>query len=260
MHRRSSRFVALPLAAPILALVLGACGAPTPAPVPEPYVARGVYVGDPSLLPMAAALLAPDVSVLPLDHDAASVADAGVAPLATELVPGWWVVGTAFVGTEGEVALELLDAEAMPTEALVAAGEAFRGGFGGSVPVGCTVAPTDPAARVTAFGLAGPVLTPVLYGFTSGGPEVLVITTTAVDLSDPALSAATFVAYVHADRPVRYATSGTCADATQTLTVAVDLEAGWNRVALRLSSLPAPGAVVVIEDDAGTGTVLQAIF
>jgi hypothetical protein len=244
----------LPTVALALALVLAACGAPpppTPDPEPEPFVAEGVYVGDPALLPMSVAYVAYAASVLPV------AVGAEVAPNATELVPGLWVVGSTFVGTDGEVALELLDADAMPADALVPAADAFQGGFGGDVPLGCTVAPDDAEARVTAFGFGGSVVTPGLVAFTPSGIGQLVFTTTAVDLSDPGLTAVTLVAFVHADRPVALTSSGTCVDADQALTVDVDLEAGWNRVALRLSDLDAPVATVVIEDDAGTALRLQ---
>lgn len=246
------------IAAIVLATILAACGAPPPPepePDPEPTVLEGVYIGDAASLPMAVALLALDETVLP------AVADGGVAPGAVELVPGVHVVGSGFVGADGEVALELLDGDALPPEVLLPAARAFVGGYGAEVPVGCTIAPDDDAARATAFGVAEIVASfaPSLLGFTPAGTETMVFTSTAVDLGTPDLNAATLITYVYADRPVAFASSSTCADALQDLTVAVDLEAGWNRVAIRLDGLAGSTVAVVFEDDPGTTLRLQPL-
>ena len=221
---------------------------------------RDARSGSVPLRPLAIAYPAFDPDVAPPAGAPPPVGTADVAPAATELAPGLWVVGSAFVGLDGEVELTLAEDADVPEEVLVPAGEAFVGGYGGALPVGCSVVASDAAARATAFGLGGIVTVPAAYAFTPSGMTPMLFLTTAVDPSDPGLSAATVVVYAYADRAVTLTGTGTCSDASQEFSADVALEAGWNRVTIGLTGLDGPVAGVQVEDDDGTALRVREVF
>lgn len=209
----------------VVAFALAACSAPGAGPAPEARTTlTGTYFGDPSLLPMAVSLL---------------VAEPGVATWAlasaqvVELVPGVHAIATTVVPASGAFTVDLPFASELPDVLRVPAPDAI----GGELPAGCTIAVSNATVRVTPFEIASTLGPNLVGGFTDAGPRALILTPTPVNWADPGLDTLTLLGWVHADAPVSFATSGTCADASLDLVVDLDLERGWNRIGMRIDGL-----------------------
>jgi hypothetical protein len=221
-------------------LTLTACAAPGSDPAPEARTTfTGAYVGDPALLPMA-------VSLVVIEPDAAATA-LGPSQV-VELAPGYHALATTILPGSGAFELDLPFAGELPDVLRVPAPNAPAG----VLPAGCTVQASSATVRVTPFELASPIGANLVYGFTSAGPRILALTPSPVNWADPGLTTFTLLAWVHADGPVAFASSGTCSTAAIDLVVDLELVRGWNRVGLRFDVLGGGRSARTVAIDDGT--------
>lgn len=232
------------LVAFVVAFALAACSAPAAGSAPEARTTlTGTYFGDPTLLPMAVSLLVAEPEAGP----------AALAPSqVVELTPGVHAIATTVVPQSGAVVIDLPLASELPDVLRVPAPNAVVG----ALPAGCTVAASSATVRVTPFEIASTFGPNLVGGFTAAGPRILLLTPTPVNWADPGLDALTLLGWVHAEAPVSFATSGTCADASLDLTVDLDLERGWNRIGMRIDGLSGGPRRVAIALDDGSLLVL----
>lgn len=208
-----------------LLLTLSACAAPGSGPAPEGRTTlSGAYVGDPALLPMAVSLTVREPDVPPL----------ALAPSQViELAPGVHALATTVLPESGAFELDLPLATQLPDALRVPAPDAPTG----VLPPGCSVQASSTTVRVTPIEVASPIGANLVYGFSPVGPRLLALTPSVVDWADPGLATFTLLAWVHADGPVAFASSGTCSTASLDFVVDLALERGWNRVGLRIDVL-----------------------
>ena len=107
----------------------------------------------------------------------------------------------------------------------------------GTPPAGCTVQASSATVRVTPFEVASPIGANLVYGFTPTGLRLLALTPNVVNWADPGLDTFTLLAWVHADGPVAFTSTGTCSTASLDFAVDLELAPGWNRVGVRYDVL-----------------------
>lgn len=240
---RSGSLVAFVVAF-VVAFALAACSAPVAGSAPEARTTlTGTYFGDPTLLPMAVSLLVAEPEAAPLAPMPAQV---------VEVAPGVHAIATTVVPESGAFLVDLPLASELPDVLRVPAPDAIVG----ALPAGCAVVASSATVRVTPFEIASSLGPNLVAGFTAAGPRILVLTPNTVNWADPGLDALTLLGWVHAEAPVSFATSGTCADASLELVVDLDLERGWNRIGMRIEGLGGGLRRVSIALDDGSLLVL----
>ncbi len=175
------------------------------------------------------------------------------APLAVvELFPGYWSGPVGPVGSDDTVVIQLPPAVDLPESVMAPAGE-FLLNIG--LMADCELVATVPTAHVT-YARIGSFATPgvVLYGSEGAIPGM--VTNIPVFFGAPpaldVLEALEVVTWLYADAATSITTTGTdCLDPDymQTLSVDIDLDAGWNQLSWRF---------VLDETDAITGVALGA--
>ena len=226
-----------PWCALALLLTLSACAAPGSGPAPAGRTTvSGVYVGDPTLLPMAVSLIVAEPDAAPLALTPAQV---------VELAPGLHVLATTVLPASGALQLDLPFADELPDAVRVPA----PGVLGGDLPDGCTVQASSATVRVTPVEMATPLGN--FVGFTPLGPRALALTPSLVNWADPGLDTLTLLTWVHADGPVAFTSAGTCSTATLDVVVDLELARGWNRVGFRIDVLGGGRSARTLANDDG---------
>lgn len=167
------------------------------------------------------------------------LADNSPAPVAViELFPGLWSGPVSPVGADGTVMVQLPPAGDLPESVMAPAGE-FLINIEGMTD--CTLVATVPSTQVT-YAAIDFLVIPGVVLYTASSPYPAMMTNIPVSFDAPpsqdVLEALEIITFVYADAATSISSSGTdCFDpsTSQTLTVDIDLDTGWNQLAWRFT-------------------------